>query len=68
MDIHPECYPSSPKKEFIHVKSYTYYPRSPPAWRPCPPGPNSSGWGYYPSGGVGLLLVIVLILALTRRK
>ena len=23
------------------------------------------GWGYYPSGGVGLILLIVLILALT---
>jgi hypothetical protein len=29
-----------------------------PAW------PYSSGWGYYPSGGLGLLLVIVLILVL----
>ena len=28
-----------------------------PAW------PYSTGWGYYPSGGVGLLLVILLILA-----
>jgi hypothetical protein len=27
----------------------------------------SSGWGYYPSGGLGLLLVIVLILAVVRR-
>ncbi|MGH8048033.1 MAG: DUF3309 family protein [Chthoniobacterales bacterium] len=32
-----------------------------PAW------PYSAGWGYYPSGGLGLLLVIVLILALFRR-
>ena len=24
----------------------------------------SSGWGYYPSGGLGLILLIVLILAL----
>jgi Protein of unknown function (DUF3309) len=29
-----------------------------PAW------PYNTGWGYYPSGGVGLLLVIVLLLAL----
>jgi peptidoglycan/LPS O-acetylase OafA/YrhL len=28
-----------------------------PAW------PYSSGWGYYPAGGVGTLLVILLILA-----
>ena len=27
----------------------------------------SSGWGYYPFGGIGLLLLIVLILALTGR-
>ena len=27
----------------------------------------SSGWGYYPFGGVGLVLLIVLILALTGR-
>ena len=30
-----------------------------PAW------PYSSGWGYWPSGGVGLILLIVIILALT---
>ena len=29
-----------------------------PAW------PYSSRWGYYPSGGVGLILVILLILLL----
>jgi hypothetical protein len=27
----------------------------------------SSGWGYYPSGGLGLVLVIVVILALMNR-
>jgi hypothetical protein len=32
-----------------------------------PTWPYSSGWGYYPGGGVGLLLVIVLILALMGR-
>ncbi|HXX50493.1 MAG TPA: DUF3309 family protein [Xanthobacteraceae bacterium] len=32
-----------------------------------PTWPYSSGWGYYPGGGVGLLLIIVLILALTGR-
>lgn len=31
-----------------------------PAW------PYSTGWGYYPSGGIGLVLLIVLILALIR--
>ena len=28
-----------------------------------PTWPYSSGWGYYPSGGLGLILVIILILA-----
>jgi len=32
-----------------------------------PTWPYSSGWGYYPSGGVGLILLIVLILLLTGR-
>jgi hypothetical protein len=32
-----------------------------PAW------PYSTGWGYYPSGGLGLVLLIVIILALTGR-
>ena len=32
-----------------------------PAW------PYSTGWGYYPGGGLGLILIIVLILALTGR-
>jgi Protein of unknown function (DUF3309) len=31
-----------------------------------PTWPYSSGWGYYPSGGLGLLLLIVLILVLFR--
>ncbi len=29
-----------------------------PAW------PYSSGWGYYPSGGLGAVVVIVIILLL----
>jgi len=32
-----------------------------------PSWPYSSGWGYYPSGGLGLVLLIVLILALSGR-
>ncbi|HYD05745.1 MAG TPA: DUF3309 family protein [Reyranella sp.] len=32
-----------------------------------PTWPYSSGWGYYPSGGIGLILVIVLILLLMGR-
>jgi hypothetical protein len=30
-----------------------------------PTWPYSAGWGFYPSGGLGLVLLIVLILALT---
>jgi len=29
--------------------------------------PYSSGWGYYPSGGLGLLVIILIILAVTGR-
>jgi hypothetical protein len=32
-----------------------------PAW------PHSRNWGYYPSGGLGLILVIVVILLLLGR-
>lgn len=32
-----------------------------PAW------PYSRGWGYYPSGGVGLIIIILLILILMGR-
>jgi hypothetical protein len=33
-----------------------------PAW------PYSAGWGYYPSGGLGLLLVILLVVLLARPR
>ena len=29
-----------------------------------PTWPYSSGWGYYPAGGLGTILIILLILAL----
>lgn len=32
-----------------------------PAW------PYSTGWGYYPSGGLGLVVLILVILALSGR-
>ncbi len=32
-----------------------------PAW------PYSSGWGYYPVGGIGLVLLILIILAVVGR-
>jgi hypothetical protein len=33
-----------------------------------PTWPYSSGWGYYPSGGLGLLLIIVVVLLLVGRR
>jgi hypothetical protein len=33
---------------------------SAPAW------PHSRGWGYYPSGGLGVLLVVVLLFVFLR--
>lgn len=32
-----------------------------------PSWPYSSGWGYYPSGGLGIILIIVIILLVTGR-
>lgn len=32
-----------------------------------PTWPYSSGWGYYPAGGIGTILIIVLILLLLGR-
>jgi hypothetical protein len=32
-----------------------------PAW------PYSSGWGYYPSGGLGIVVLILVVLLLTGR-
>lgn len=32
-----------------------------------PTWPYSRGWGYYPSGGLGLIVLIVLVLLLTHR-
>ena len=32
-----------------------------PAW------PYSTGWGYYPAGGIGLILLILIILAVAGR-
>ena len=32
-----------------------------PAW------PHSRGWGYYPSGGLGLVLLVLVILMLSGR-
>ncbi len=32
-----------------------------------PTWPYSGGWGYYPSGGLGLVIIILIILLLTGR-
>jgi hypothetical protein len=32
-----------------------------------PTWPHSRGWGYYPTGGVGLVLLIVIVLLLLGR-
>ena len=32
-----------------------------PAW------PYSRGWGYYPSGGLGLVVLVLVVLLLTGR-
>lgn len=32
-----------------------------------PTWPYSAGWGYYPSGGLGLILIILVILILADR-
>jgi hypothetical protein len=32
-----------------------------------PTWPYSGGWGYYPSGGVGLILIILIVLVVAGR-
>ncbi|HEY2864426.1 MAG TPA: DUF3309 family protein [Casimicrobiaceae bacterium] len=32
-----------------------------------PTWPYSAGWGYYPSGGLGLVLLVLIILAVMGR-
>jgi uncharacterized protein DUF3309 len=32
-----------------------------------PTWPYSSGWGYYPSSGLGLVLVVIIVLLLMGR-
>jgi len=32
-----------------------------------PTWPYSSGWGYYPSGGLGIIVVILILLLLMGR-
>lgn len=32
-----------------------------------PTWPYSSGWGYFPSGGLGLVLIVLLVLVVSGR-
>jgi Protein of unknown function (DUF3309) len=32
-----------------------------------PTWPHSRGWGYYPSGGIGLIVIIIIVLLLLGR-
>ena len=32
-----------------------------------PSWPYSGGWGYYPSGGLGLVVIVLLVLVLSGR-
>ncbi len=32
-----------------------------------PTWPYSSGWGYYPSGGLGIILLIIIVLLVLGR-
>ena len=33
-----------------------------------PTWPYAATWGYYPSGGLGILLLVVLVILLSRRR
>jgi len=33
----------------------------------APTWPHSRGWGYYPSSGIGLVFVVLLVLVLSGR-
>jgi hypothetical protein len=32
-----------------------------------PTWPHSRGWGYYPTGGLGLIIIIIIVLLLLGR-
>ena len=33
-----------------------------------PTWPYSAAWGFYPSGGLGIVLLVLLIVLVTRRR
>jgi hypothetical protein len=33
-----------------------------------PTWPYSAGWGFYPSGGAGIFLLVLLVVLLSRRR
>lgn len=37
------------------------------AFAALPSWPHSRSWGYYPSGGLGVVVVIILLVLLLRR-
>ena len=32
-----------------------------------PTWPHSAGWGFYPSGGLGIIVLVLIVLAVTGR-
>ena len=52
---------AEPKKSLLIIILILLLLGALPSW------PYSSGWGYYPSGGLGLVLVIVVVLILLGR-
>jgi hypothetical protein len=56
--LHPQETPSMTLTTIVLIVLILLLIGSVPAW------PYSRGWGYYPSGGLGLLLIILLVLFL----
>ncbi len=52
-----------PQRELLLILLFVLLVMALPTW------PYSAGWGYYPSGGLALILIVVLsILLLGRRR
>ena len=60
LDYHPREFPMSLIMILLIVVVIASFV-SMPAW------PHSRGWGYGPSGGLGLIVLILLVLLLTGR-
>jgi Protein of unknown function (DUF3309) len=70
--IHPHSVQASKSRTTKHENEVTMYTilviilillliGALPTW------PYSSGWGYYPSGGLGVILLIIIVLMLLGR-